>query len=220
MTQPLVTQPSSDTCTNAAPCRCNGRCVDVRSDDFAGNAVDTCKFTVADFRGVSVGNGRLELNTAQDRIQAFIDSNCDLAGDYAVQVDFDVLRFPTQTGFVGLQLRDSQGSRAGDIYFQRYSDGDYFRLYVNDVFVNEVATSKTTGGLRLRKTGNVVDGLYSEGGGGWVVLGSGQNFSARPVTVGLTAASYGDDPVVRVAFDNYRATEGKPVNCRVGSCPA
>jgi hypothetical protein len=90
-----------------------------------------------------------------------------IAGDYDVQVDFNLMTWPTPGGGAGIIANDCEVSRrnfGAEVYEVHFPDGTEFR----------VNTADTTGKLRLQKTGTTLQASYWTASG-WVLFGSSTN---------------------------------------------
>ena len=212
------------TCPDARPCRCQDRCVDVRADDFSGNDVDPCKFRVITFYrdNVAVTNGRLEMTSGGPQSGGLAEYECRLAGDYEVEVEFDLLAFPNRS--LAFLTAFAPGSNQGLISRERSSDGsDFYRFSASGRIIADVPTTDTSGALRLTRTGTVVEGSYRTGAGAWVAVGAATVAEAEPASVTLNALNNARpiDPTMRVAFDNFKVGAGTAVVCDGDvTCPA
>ncbi|MDO9531096.1 MAG: hypothetical protein Q7O12_03065, partial [Deltaproteobacteria bacterium] len=79
-----------------------------------------------------------------------------LTGDYEVQIDFNLLTWPTLNGAAAIRSNNCEVSRRNfgtEVYCVHFSNGVEFR----------VNTSDTKGTLMLKKTGNKIEAFYRKG---------------------------------------------------------
>ena len=214
----------------------------VRIDDFNDNIIDPALWTS---RLVGVGptiaqtNQRLEITfpansaeTGQGVFWSGLDGACQLTGDFDIQVDYELLAWPSSNGVrVGLHtsgviMRASLGTSAD------FPGRPWREWYVTD-FVGAgltfVDTSDLAGKLRLTRSGSTLTGYYFSSGN-WVAVSSTQVTTADVPFI-LSAWSHDfafRDQAVQVAFDNFTVNQGQLVGCPVGTisgqvladCPA
>ena len=161
---------------------------------------------------VAVTDGRLELgmpaaskpDEGQDWISADVQTRCRLAGDFDVQVDFQLLDWPSANGV------DVHFAAADNRTMVRHNSGREEIVAWFPPWSSSVADDGLTGSFRLRRRGNLVHG-YVLGEGGWFEL-TRSRFDERTafarLQVGANPAQFGRQPV-RVSFDNFRISSGR-----------
>ena len=131
-------------------------------------------------------------------------TNCLFTGDFDAQVDFELLDWPTASGFyVELNAFNGHASmrRASETW------GESYNATIGSGF-GVVPTLDRAGSLRLVRANGTMTGYYRSGGA-WVELASAPAAS-DPVIMTFAAGLFGA-PIgapVRVAFDNFRIEAG------------
>ncbi|MBI3464477.1 MAG: cadherin-like domain-containing protein, partial [Planctomycetes bacterium] len=192
-------------------------------DNFDENSKDTSSwdsFVVGFGPTVIVTNQRLEFthlaNSADDSaggvFQAAYTSVCQLAGDFDIEVDFQLLAWPSANGVrVGLltdgnaveRISFASGEFSGqprEAYLTHFADG----------VAGITATSQLSGKLRQVRLGTTLSAYYFIAGG-WVPIHSAATTSAN---VHFTLASWSHDYAfadqeVKIAFDNFAVNSGQ-----------
>jgi hypothetical protein len=126
-----------------------------------------------------------------------------VAGDFDVQVDFNLLTWPTLNGSAQISANNCEVSRRnfGNEVYEAWLNGEEFR----------VNTSDMTGTLRMKKTGTTIQAFYL-GPSGWQLFGSSTNSQfAQATSIFIGSLNYpnpGASPTkdIKVAFDNLRIT--------------
>jgi hypothetical protein len=144
-------------------------------------------------------------------------TRCALHGDFDVQVDYDLLAWPTRNGIrVGLWLGDvSSVPHVASTHRVSLGGGDpaesYAGVHSFDTATGRLATTATTGTLRLVRTSGVFSCYYRDATTNqWVLLiNGGNNNSDRPLTLFAWSndADFSHVPV-KVAFDNFVVNKG------------
>jgi hypothetical protein len=161
-------------------------------------------------------NQRLEMSLdsdgSGDPFGAVLTSNCQISGDFEVRVDYQLLTWPSGNGarlvlgtvdnFAGTSERTSLGPN--DVF----QEGEYY--VANFAFqgggLASVATSDTSGSLRLTRTGDLLRAEYFDSGSSQFVLIASATGSTGPVVPKLQLHShdiYFADSDVVAAFDNF-----------------
>lgn len=165
---------------------------------------------------VSETNGRLEItfpatSSGSPLIMAGVRTEPTLVGDFDVQVDFDLLVWPSQNGF-----NVSLGA-AGSFNFMisRYSynsfDGEGYLFNHLGTLVS-VPASGTTGKLRMKRTGTTMEAFYWDGpNNAWHSMGAYTNDQfAGDLPIFLNSdcgnPSRFTGQLAKVAFDNLKVT--------------
>jgi len=156
---------------------------------------------------VAAANQRLEITLPQtswgDVFSGSLQSKFTLIGDYDMQVDFSLLIWPEDNGVrIGLQTLAGAVERTSDSFF----GGE---VYITDFggYRTALPTSHTSGRLRLKKTGSLVQGFYWENG--WVLIDSRDYATPDDSQLSISAWShyycfgYMD---VQVGFNNFQVT--------------
>ena len=157
----------------------------------------------------AVVTGHLEITLPSDstidpsgKYGYYLYTKFGLTGDYDVQVDFNLLTWPSENGAAGIFTYNCEVSRrkfGTEVYCAHFSSGAEFR----------VNTSDTTGALRLKKTGTTLRAFYRHGAE-WKLIGSSTDPQFGQEN-GISIGSFNfPDPNARknlkVAFDNLRIT--------------
>jgi len=195
-------------------------------DTFSGDWIDpfwSTHYLVGSGPSFAQTNGRLEItvpaSATLDQQLGFADtglmSNCLLSGNWDMQVDYQLLDWPSDNGVL-------QVFQAGNFVSGQFVNGDgMFRFNpggteglstnfpdVPNVFLLEAALSGT---LRLARQGSTIT-AYRLSAGAWMPILSGA-YSADSSDAALTAfTSVATRPDVKVAFDNFRISSGQ-VTC-------
>jgi len=166
--------------------------------------------------GVSIGKvgGRLEVDVAGGSFGSFgahFGLQCQLAGDFDLQVAFELLDWPAVNGFQAF-LSGFTTSTSAQIFRESKPWGENYGSWIDPVS-SSTPTSDAAGSLRLTRTGGVVTTWYRSGGT-WVAHETGPR--PEPMTVGVGAGDFNtlSGLHVRVAFDNFRIDSGEL------SCPS
>jgi hypothetical protein len=173
-----------------------------------------------------VANQRLEItipgnSTNDPTIGGFgagLGSLCNLRGDFDMQVAFQLLVWPSQSGVrVGLGPSvDGLGSSSTPYAVERDSfsirdipPGEFYLTHMIDGVNGLTATTDSAGYLRITRTGSSATGYYSNGSQ-WIQIHTG------PVTtsdIGFGFAAWSHDYIFsqqteEVAFDNFTLNSG------------
>ncbi|MDO8412812.1 MAG: hypothetical protein Q7S51_03360, partial [Gallionellaceae bacterium] len=170
---------------------------------------------------ISETNQRLEISIPATSLDdptnpgfsAGYSSICSLRGDYDIQVDYDLLSWPTANGVrisistgSGPIERTSFGSEIDfygaprEVYLTHFSDG------VQGV----IPTGDLSGKLRLVRTNGTITGYYYASGN-WIMVNSTQT-TTNDVGIGLHAWSHNyafTNQDVKLAFDNLVLNQGE-----------
>lgn len=214
-------------------------------DDFDDNSIDFSKWLSPDrppWMTVEEANGRLEITHASDAHElpgedswgSHFESRCTLAGDFDVQVDFELVAWPdgisnpnggaygngVRMALVtnaGILTRSSWGPDPsilpGEVQNYHFSNGDGDEASLS---IGNISGSHELGGLRLERTGTSLIGYFQESpGGDWVAIGT-VDATTEPTYVALNSWSHDElfaGKEVTVAFDNLK------VNAESTVCP-
>ena len=175
---------------------------------------------------VAESHGRLEISlpedSAGDPFSAGYKSVCRIRGDFDVQVDYQLLEWPSENGVrVGLAAAAPEAGRIGLV--ERISFGrsefsgsprEAYLVHHGASVAGVVPTSDMSGTLRLLRSGSSVTGYYLSFGE-WILLGS-DSVPTDDATISLKAWShdsvFGDLPV-QMSFDNLVVNHGQVI-CR------
>jgi dipeptidyl aminopeptidase/acylaminoacyl peptidase len=158
-------------------------------------------------------NGRLELSIAADavpggpfnQVTAHYGSHCSLTGDFDLQVDYELLQWPSPGVFAGLHafFAFAGVSRISSI------GGDDYSAWSGSAFASR-PTADRAGSMRLVRGGGVLSAFYRGGDGLWQpLLAAPADPTASVYGAGLTAqgAWFTHTPAA-VAFDDLRLNSG------------
>ncbi|MEZ4653762.1 MAG: SdrD B-like domain-containing protein [Candidatus Eisenbacteria bacterium] len=211
---------------------CNGfvdEGIAVYADDFNDDTIDSLFWTprlVGDGPAIAEINHRLELTipansaeTDDDYFWSGLDGVCQVRGDFDIQVDYQLLVWPTSSGVrVGLGVGgggviDRASLGANDIPWVAWRES-YFTGFVGQDLVPET-TCDLSGTMRLTRSGDTLTGYYLSLGS-WVAISSAEVTTAD-MSMHISAWShdpYFTDHEVQVSFDNFTVNQGQIV------CPA
>jgi hypothetical protein len=178
-------------------------------DNFHDNLINTRFWDIViggSGPSVAAANQRLEITIPQtswgEEFSGNLQSKFTLIGDYDMQIDFSLLIWPENNGVrIGLQTSAGAVERTSDLFF----GGE---VYITDFggTITTVPTSHTSGRLRLKKTGSLLQGFYWNNG--WVLIGF-RDFGTADDQMLIRAWSHDfffKDMDVQVGFDNFRVT--------------
>jgi len=149
-----------------------------------------------------------------------------LEGDFDVQVDFNLVTWPsTDVGYAYMRF---QGRDSSDDYMtgycgRRYDSSKpntnmYFASFYDSGWTGEtsVATSDTTGKFRYYRSGNIIYSQYWNGAS-WTTLDS-EDFGAAPeVYIYLQAGAYSSNAGVEVKFGNFKVNSTRRMRGDISS---
>jgi Tol biopolymer transport system component len=167
----------------------------------------------------SEANGKLTTTLAADSLQggqyneieAHWGTNCELLGDFDVQVDYELLEWPAANGVqAGLDSFDA----TNPIFAIRESQafGEQYSSWIPQSF-NSLPTSDLAGTLRVQREGSTAVVSYLTGAT-WVSIASGPT-TTSPASITLGANSGMDrfaHEEVKIAWDNLRINSGS-ISC-------
>jgi uncharacterized repeat protein (TIGR01451 family) len=161
-----------------------------------------------------VANKRLEItlpaSSGGSLYMGMLESNFSLAGDFDVQVDFNLLTWPPYNeAQVGLSIAQAYNfsifRRSRGLYAAGRDEVYYTMIMGHETYV---PASGTSGKLRMTRTGNKMEGFYWDGEA-WQSVGSYTDpYLGYPTTVNLNLDrdTYFSGPIVKAALDNYQIT--------------
>lgn len=193
-------------------------------DDFDDNAYNSTIWDIIEYGGPYVNETDQHLvitipaDSSADTFYAGIVSKYALRGDFDIQVDYQLLTWPPDSGVrAGLWIERPPTSftveRVSYSSADYFTPGDHYTTNFADSILLSI-TNDTDGKLRLVRTGTTFTGYYFDNiAGDWVLLQSlqGDAASSRDVTFKIRAwghdYSFGDE-LVKVAFDNFVINKG------------
>jgi hypothetical protein len=167
-------------------------------------------YTVGQDSSVSVTNNRLEVTLPQSPGGILYmgggGSNFTLGGDFDMQIDFDLLIWPLNNeAQITLCINDAFDFSINRRSREKNAEG------VNEIYftmikgqMTQVPASGTSGKLRMKRTGNKMEGFYWDGAN-WQLVGSSTDPTlglATTVNLNLNRGIPFDGPIVSAAFDN------------------
>lgn len=195
-------------------------------DDFNDNNTDVSKWvSESGSSGTEIDevNRRVEVSHSASAsgyiFYSQYKSVCKLKGDFDIQVDYQLLQWPSSSGIrVGLAVRDMSSSSLPTWTVERVSISEVESTVPKEVYLTNFngairgleGTQDPSGTLRLVRSGNTITG-YS----GSEALASGR---ATTNDVGFIIASWGHDfwfsgEEIKVAFDDMKINKGTLVGC-------
>ncbi len=207
------------------------------SDNFNNNDIDSSNwdiYYIGNSSTVDEADEKLEIvipaNSSSKLTMAGITSLCQLRGDFDMQVDYELLTWPSSNGVrVGLTTTyegSTNGSSPVITYnTERTSFGSktdaptlprevYATNFNNEVTYTPQGTSDLSGKLRMVRADSTIAGYYYRSGE-WIPIDSA---FASPLDVDIrliawTTNSTFTNREVELAFDNFVLNEGNLVNC-------
>jgi Tol biopolymer transport system component len=144
-----------------------------------------------------------------DQIETHWGTQCRLAGDFDVQVDYRLIEWP---GANGVQAALSSFAGPSNIAFMAIREsqvwGEQYGSWIPQDF-SSVPTTDSAGTLRLQREGDTAVTSYWNGVD-WIPLASGPT-STDTATIALGASSFMNrfaHQEVKVAWDNFRINSG------------
>lgn len=162
-------------------------------------------FVAGGTNGTARASGtRVEIRLAIGQRYAGLISPCPLRGDFDVQVDYALINLPTGSGGLGTNPRL--------VGLNRNSQDRAYHLYVgSSMVIGRVATTDTSGQLRLARTGASIAGFYSNGGE-WRSLGTGSGGDPVRFYLELGVPAPVTESELVMMFQNFRINVGTPAN--------
>jgi hypothetical protein len=186
------------------------------SDNFNGTSFDVTKWNVAI---VPAGNGtvtetnqRAEMLHSTSGISSYLglQSLWKLRGDFDVQVDFGLLNWiPQNFHTVRFSAPDLPQGPLGvvGIYRNSYTSEGYQMRAVNGVAA-DIASSDTTGKLRLVRVGSTISGYYWDGTQFVLLASSPTTTDDTGITLDFSSPNTTSPANVSIAFDNFLVNTG------------
>jgi TolB protein len=168
----------------------------------------------------SAQNGQLVMSIAADATQGGtfnrIDggwlSACQLAGDFDVQADYQLLQWPVANGVQA--TLDASDLGAGP-FRESQTYGESYGSFIPPAGAQSTITAESAGTLRIQRQGDTASTSYKTSGGGWAPIQSSL-VPAVPTFIGLDISSMNNffsHQTVTIAWDNFR------INSGTMSCP-
>jgi hypothetical protein len=201
------------------------------ADNFNDNRINS-KYWWAVINGVGPTveetNQRLEVSIPSTAIlngglvfSAGLSGTYELIGDFDAQVDFDLINWPNTNG-----MKLGLATILGNVVLQRTSSRPgvgqpreyYILTFFRGVATFDIDTTDTSGKLRLKRTGNTVEGFYWKSNS-WELLGSYSHPSLSDPTDLIMVLSHGNgwlNESVKAAFDNFKITNNQFSASRLG----
>ena len=175
-------------------------------DDFDSNQIDSSKWDVFQDSGTTIvtQNNRVELTVpaAPSFRGATLQPTCILRGDFEVQVNYQLLSWPSNSGVrVGLGMHPGFGlvERVGADFFP--DKEVYLTHFVTDGVQGLIQTSDQSGKLRLTRVDDVLSGYYFTGGS-WALIHSTGVFPGDDFRFSLAVWHDGSSTGATAAFDD------------------
>jgi dipeptidyl aminopeptidase/acylaminoacyl peptidase len=200
-------------------------------DTFSGDRIDSfwgSPFVTGSGPLISETNGRLEVSIPSDTLNdpllgfanAGVGAQCHLLGDFDIQVDYQLLQWPPQSGVnVDFDTFDIVNGTYGDVHGMFVFDpggGTGISTHFPGPLNTFVSAPELSGTLRFDRVGSTLT-AYRLTPAGWSALQSTSDL-ADEVAVNLNVFSSAppqfSHPDVKVAYDNFR------VNSGTFSCPS
>lgn len=193
-----------------------------QSEDFDDNQLNLLHWEVVERGGgiVREVDSRLELSLpavlTDPNPWAGVDARCMLLGDFDVQVEYELLDWPSQSG-----VRSALGSSSGSSGRVSFAAGDFNgqESYVSDFSpiggdIVILPTADNTGSLRLTRSGDAFTSYHWDGSA-WVVM---QTRTVTTAEMSIVLAMWTHQPLfvgqdVRMAFDNFLINVGQKGTC-------
>lgn len=192
-------------------------------DTFSGDRIDPFWGSFVEGSGPSIAetNGRLEVSVPSDTLNdpalgytsLGVAARCDLLGDFDVQVDYQPLQWPPQSGVnVDFDTFDILNGSYGDVYGMFVFDpgsGTGISTHFPGPVNTFVPAPEAAGTLRFVRVGSTLT-AYRLTPAGWSPLQSITD-SANEKNVSLNVfsnAAQFSHPDVKVAYDNFRVNSG------------
>jgi TolB protein len=185
-------------------------------EDFDDGRIDSARWhQIVSGTGVSIAEegGRLVADFAAgaipggpfNQIATHVGLQCQLAGDFDMQVDYALLAWPAANGLQAF-LSGFTTFTSAQIFRESKPWGERYGSWIDPSFA-ATDTGDTAGSLRLTRSGGVVAASYL-GAGGWTTLNSSSR--PEPMTAGVGAGDFQtfSGLHVRVGFDDFRIASG------------
>jgi len=134
--------------------------------------------------------------------------NCSLAGDFDVQVDYQLLEWPAGSGVQAAITAYGTSSPGWMAIRESQTFGEQYSAWIPQVFTSQ-PTSDLAGTLRLQREGTTAVSSYLSGTI-WVPIASGPMWT-DPAQISIGASSGMNRFIhqeVKVAWDNFRINSG------------
>jgi len=192
----------------------------VFNDDFNDNSLSSF-WTSTNFGSgptISETNQRLQIffpsNASDDSFGAGYNSNCLLRRDFDVQVDYNLMTWPSENGIrVGLLANwvdTVERVSFGEFDFPGEPREAYLTSFADGYHI--IPAIDNSGQLRIIRSGNTMYGYYSNYSG-WTLISSGPALtSGTDVQITIAAWSHDyvfADQVAMIVFDNFIINSGE-----------
>jgi len=181
-------------------------------DDFDDNALDPTLWQKWQDSGLDTSetNQRLEItlpaDASGDIFSSGVEGVCEINGDFDMQVDYELLVWPTGGNGVRVGL-----TADGAGVMERMSNDDPNEEYYTADFGSygnpSTTTTDVSGTLRIKRSGNTFYAYYRDNNtGNWVQLFSHAGMPTDNLPFNLSAWSHDSlfgDQEVKIAFDNF-----------------
>ena len=187
------------------------------AEDFGDDRIDSSLWhTIVSGTGVSIAEtgGRLVADFAAgavpggpfNQIATHVGLQCQLAGDFDLQVAYALLDWPAANGLQAF-LSGFTTFTSAQVFRESKPWGERYGSWIDPSFA-ATGTTDQAGTLRLVRTGGVVTASYRLGDT-WVPLNTASR--PEPMTMGVGAADFQtfSGLHVRVAYDDFRLTTGE-----------
>jgi hypothetical protein len=193
------------------------------ADDFDDNATDSTQWTFREFGGATAAevNGRMEVtipaSASGSDVWGSATTRCAVTGDFDVQVAYEVLEWPAQSGVrTALHVSLGTAGRASFAAGEFNSEDSYVSDHtgVGGTIVYPPTTDQS-GMLRATRVGSTLTTYYWDGAD-WAVLQSSGAGSATEVTIHLAAWTHQNlfiGQQVRFGFDDFQIVSGQQGSC-------
>ena len=172
-------------------------------DSFSEATLDPYWWTIDTSSGnctVVLTNGSVVM-TQGSVGQAILKFNCTLPGDISATVDYSLLNWPYNSGErIGIRTPFGAVERISDNGF----GGERYLTDVNSA-INSVATSDSSGTLRIQRIGTVTTGYYLHNGT-WTPIAATDSHNSSNSKVELSIWPSAITQGVKVAFKNFSVT--------------
>ena len=187
-------------------------------DDFDDNTIDPLRWTsILEGTGPTVAetNQRLEITHPADATGGIFltgfSSVCLLRGDFDVQVDFDLLIWPTGNGVrMGLIVTNGRNS---NVERSSNPDSDVYLTNFDDGVQGITPTTDLSGKLRMTRSGsNLTGSFFNNSTQTWIPIHTFDAATTRDVQFHLWSWSHDRifaNMEVEVAFDNVIVNQGQ-----------
>lgn len=143
-----------------------------------------------------------------DEIEAHWGTTCRLAGDFDVQVDYQLVEWPSANGVQAMFSSFDTSNQGFNVSRESQTYGEQYTSWIPSESTSQ-PTSDLTGTLRLRREGSTAVVSYLNGAT-WVPVASGPTTTSS-ATITIGASSFMGrfaHQEVKIAWDNFRINSG------------